>query len=437
MFKKTKRTAVAVSLVTAGALMLGACGSSTGSSAGGITGEISYAFWGSPARADKVNKVIDQFQKAHAGTTVKAEVADYTAYVERLTVRAAGGDLACATGTQSTFLAQYATKDVLLPLDDLIKSGKIDTTNIPKDVMAAGQVNGKQYMIPTGTFVRIIGYNASLVEKAGVAAPTNDMTWEDYSAWLRSLQPKLSSGVYAGENEGGLFFTLTEWVAGHGEKMFTADNKLALSKQTLANYFQYWIDLAKDGAVLPPSSIQEQYAALEQTPIATGKAVSGTRDIPHLYIMQTALAGAGKPSSIKMISIPSESKTQSANVVGSNGISIPKNCTNVDTAAAFINHFANDTDAALAFQSDNGILTNTKAQTALLADANTPAGVKQNVSLLKGLTDSGDLTTSTYPAGLSTLTTELLRLYQAAAFGQIPVQQAVDSFFTSAEKSLK
>jgi multiple sugar transport system substrate-binding protein len=133
--------------------------------------------------------------------------------------------------------------------------------------------------------------------------------------------------------------------------------------------------------------------------------------------------------------MPSESD-DSANVLGSNGISIPENCDNVPTAAAFTNFFANDTDAALAFQSDNGIVTNTAAQQALLDDTETPEGVKRNITTLSALTESGDLTTSTYPEGLATLTTELLRLYQSAAFGEITVDQAVDEFFTSAESAL-
>ena len=106
------------------------------------------------------------------------------------------------------------------------------------------------------------------------------------------------------------------------------------------------------------------------------------------------------------------------------------------TAAACTDYFANDKDAALAFQSDNGIVTNTADQDALLEDPDTPEGVKQNVTTLQRLTDEKDLTTSTYPEGLATLTTELLRLYQSVAFGEISVDDAVDEFFNNAESAL-
>jgi len=433
----TRRTAGWIALAAAGAVTLAGCSGGGDASAptGEVAGEISYSFWGTPARAEKVDEVIGLFETEYPDATVSPEVADYVAYIERLTVRAAGNDLACATGTQSTFLAQYAENGALRPLDDLIESGQIDVANIPEDVLAAGQVDGQQFMVPTGTFVRLLAYNADLVEQTGVDAPTDDLSWEEYGDWLREVQAGLPDGVYAGENEGGLMFTFTSWVIGHGGEMFD-DEGLAFSKETLADYFQFWLDLTEEGVVVPASTIPEQLGALELTPVALGTAASGTRDIPHLYITEQALAGNGKGTAVEAVSIPSEDPEQSANVVGSNGISIPESCDNVATSAAFIDFFANDTDAALAFQSDNGILTNTEAQEALLADADTPEGVKRNVETLQALTEAGDLTTSTYPAGLSTVTNELTRLYQQVAFGEMTVDDAVDAFFTSAEDAL-
>lgn len=436
MSTKMKRTSAVLATVAAGALALTACGGAAAkpTPTGEVEGEISYSFWGSPARAEKVDAVVDLFESAFPDASVSPEVAEYLAYVERLTVRAAGDDLACTTGMQSTFFASYAQNGVLRELDDLIDSGQIDTSDIPEDVMAAGQIDGKQYMIPTGTFVRLMAYNEELINAAGVSAPDDDMSWEDWADWLHELQDGLPAGVYAAENEGGTMFTLTSWVVGHGETMFDEDG-IAFSKETLADFFQYWIDLADDGVAVPPATIPEQNGALELTPIALGKTATGTRDIPHLFIMEQALAGNGQPSAVKAVSMPSESD-ESANVLGSNGIAIPENCDNVVTAAAYTNFFANDPEAGLAFQSDNGIVTNTAVQDALLEDPETPEGVKRNITTLRTLTESGDLTTSTYPEGLATVTTELLRLYQSAAFGEISVDDAVDEFFTSADSAL-
>ena len=201
MPKSTFTRTVPLVAVAATLAVAGCGGGSSGSAAtsGTVQGAITYSFWGSPARAEKVNKVIALYQQKTPGVTVTGEVSDYASYIEKMTVKAAGGGLACAIGTQSTFYAPYAQKDVLLPLDDLIASKAIDVSAIPKEVLAAGQIDGKQYMIPTGTFVRLAAYNVDMVKAAGAPAPTDDMTWEQHAAWLKQVQAGLPKGKYATE----------------------------------------------------------------------------------------------------------------------------------------------------------------------------------------------------------------------------------------------
>ena len=439
MNKRTlrRRLAASGSLLSLG--LVAACGGGDAGSAEAAvteaTGPIDYAYWGSPARAEKVEQVIDLFEAAQDDVTVTGEVADYVAYIERLTVRAAGDDLACATGTQSTFLAQYAQQGAFQDLAPYIDEGLIDTSGIPEDVLAAGQVDGVQYMIPTGTFLRLLAYNTALVEGAGVEPPAADMTWEEYGDWLRELQAGLPDGVFATEIEGANLFTLYSWVTGHGQPMFDG-TELGFDKELLTEWFEFWLALTEDGATVPPERIADQFGALELAPMATGVAATGTRDIPHMHITEQALAGAGQTTTIASVSNPTEDPEQSSNVLGSNGISISSGCENGGAAATWIDFFANDTDAALAFQSDNGILTNTAAQDALLADAATPEGVHQNVTILRDYVAAEDTTTITYPAGVSVLGTELRRVYEDVAFGRSSVEQAVDTFFSEASRAL-
>jgi multiple sugar transport system substrate-binding protein len=434
------RRIAGLALITSVALALTACSSGTSSSSpapsGEASGAITYAFWGSPERADKVNTVIQGFEKKYPKIKVTPNITDYNSYIEKLTVQAAGGTLSCALGTQSTFLSTYASKNTLMPLDDLISSGQIKTSNIPKNVLGAGKIDGKQYMIPTGTFARVVGYNKAELERVGAPMPSTNMTWEKYASWLKAVQKKLPQGEYASEVEGPTMFSLTSWVVGHGKTMFKG-NKLGFDKSLLKEWFDYWISLTKAGVTIPASDIQKQTGTVELAPMSIGEAVIGTRDIPQLAVTATALKGAGKPSDIAYVPMPSEKGGRPATILGSNGISIPANCKNPAAAAAFINFFENDKQANLDFQSDNGVLTNTAAQKALLADSTIPESVKQSVTILSSLTKSGELANTTYPDGLTTLTTELTRDYEAAAFGQMSTDAAVDAFFSAAATALQ
>lgn len=400
-----------------------------------VSGDINLSYWGSPARAEKMGKIIDLFQAKYPAVKVQPEVADYNSYVERLTVRAAGNSLACVVGMQSYFQGEYADKNVLLPLDDYIKSGVIDVSGISKEVLDAGKVDGKQYVIPTGAVVRLLAYNEDMVKSAGVALPKNGMSWDQYATWLKKLQGALPSGTKAAEIEGEYLPTLTSWVIGHGKTMFK-NGKLGFDKQLLADWFNYWLGLQKAGVTVPPSALATESGALETTPLALGQAATGGRDIPQLFITQQTLSAASKGSHVGYITMPTQNKNEPSSFLGINGFAIPRSCDHPEAAAKFISFFNSDPKAGVAFQSDNGVVTSSTQQKALAQDSATPDGVKQSIQILQTLTSDKAVTNTQYPAGIATLRANLARIYEQVAFGKESVSDAVNEFFSSAATTL-
>ena len=419
------------------AFLVTACGGSAAQQLppGEVGGTIGYGYWGNPARSEKAGRVVALFQDAHPGTQVEAQVADYFAYVERLTIRAAGRDMPCVTSLQSTFFAPYAMQGALLPLDDLVAQGAIDVSGIPAGVLESGRAGGRQYMVPTGSYVRPVAYNADLLAELGVPEPEPGWSWDEYVEWLRTIARELPGGTYASELEGATLMSLLSWVAGHGETFFSPTG-LAFPRELLAEFFQLWLDLEREGVTIPPSMIADQIGSLERTPLARGISVVGTRDVPQLTITESALQGAGLGTSVGWASNPTAAGAESANVIGSNGLAIAADCDNVTTAAAYIDFFANDPAAVRAFESDNGVVPSAAAQEALLSDPATAPGVRRSVEILRELSSAGDIAAMTYPQGVTTLTNELRRLFEDLAFGRTDVDSAVESFFSEAERAL-
>jgi len=266
---KRQHSAIALAIILSTAVLTG-CSSSPGSSAPSASesapaslapANITYAFWGNSARADKVNTVIGLFGEAFPQIQVSPDTTDYASYMERLTVQAAGGALACALGTQSYFYTYYANHGVLASLQPYIDSGVIDVSQIPSDVLAKGQVNGVQYMIPTGSFTRMFAYNQDLITSSGAGMPSNGMTWEQYADWLRAVQKGLPAGVYATEDDGQKLETLISWVLGHGGTPFSGTS-LGFSKQTLADFWNFWLGLSNEGVTVPPDQLTAQNGVL-------------------------------------------------------------------------------------------------------------------------------------------------------------------------------
>jgi len=83
----------------------------------------------------------------------------------------------------------YATlvqKNAILPLDDYIASSGVD---LAKFAGATDQVvvDGSLYELPFRNDFWVLFYNKDLFDEAGVAYPTNDMTWDQYDALAREL----------------------------------------------------------------------------------------------------------------------------------------------------------------------------------------------------------------------------------------------------------
>jgi multiple sugar transport system substrate-binding protein len=405
--------------------------------AGKIEGQIEFGFWGNAKRAELAGQVARGFESAHPGVKVQQTVAEFVAFTERLTVQAAASDLPCVTQTQSTFLSSFAKRGAFEPLDDLVKSGALDVSGIPHSVLETARIDGKLYMVPTGLFMRLNLYNAAMAQQNGISEPPQRGTFGAYKQWLLDAQKKLPAGVYAAENQGGNLYTLYSWVAGHGQTFFDEKGALAIKPELLARYFEYWEELRKAGAATPADQLDEVLATPDQTPLARGKALTNTRDIPQLDQVRRTLANANLPSDVKFFANPVEPDALSGNVPGTNGLSIAKNCENVPTAAAFIDYFSNDPSAAVTFQSNNGVVISEKGRAAVLADAKMPAAIKESVNSLSSILDRKDVIAASYPSGYQSLTSLLRRSYESVALkGQKPAD-AAEQFFREASRSLR
>lgn len=97
-------------------------------------------------------------------------------------------------------MLQMADKKQLLPLDDFMKKDNFDTA-VYNGAAEQLQYNGVTYGLPYRSDWYVLYYNKDLFDAAGVAYPSNDMTWDEYN----ELAAKMTSGegsskVYGGHN---------------------------------------------------------------------------------------------------------------------------------------------------------------------------------------------------------------------------------------------
>jgi multiple sugar transport system substrate-binding protein len=398
---------------------------------GPVEGEISFTWWGTGERSRKTEAVMALFQQKFPKAKLQGQpVGDFNTYWQKLTVEAAARNLPDVPQMQVRYLAVFATRRALRPLDDLVQSGAIDVSGIPKVVLDSGRGrDGKLYMVPTGSATNNWFYNVTMAEKAGLPPLASD-TWEQLQKWLLDAKDKMPAGVYASDLRGGGDAEWWAWIASHGQPPFTKSGKLGFPKELMVQYWNWWETLRKAGATVTAAMMQEEPTDNQQGYITLGRVMFDQRPANQLAAIQAPLTASGK-GTLKLAAFPRR-PGGNGQVLVNNGMSIAANCTNVSTAAAWINFFTNDPDGAKAYASDNGAVTVTKLLDAQIAEAAsaTPAR-KEFLQFIKGVID-GKPTIVDFPANYGAVVQAIASNYSNVAFGKASVESAVDTLFSQA-----
>lgn len=407
----------------------------TGPGKGAVSGQIAFSWWGTGERNEKTQAVMNLFQKKYAKANIQGQpTGDFNTYWQKLTVEAAAHNLPDVPQMQVRYMSAYDTRHALRPLDDLVKSGAIDVSGIPKVVVNSGRgPDGKLYMVPTGAATNNWMYNDSMVKAAGLASPTTLTTWDALQKWLLEAKDKLPTGVYAADLGGDDDSQWWAWMATHGYKVFTKSGKLGFPKSAMVAFWNWWEKLRKEGATTPAAMHQEQPTSNTQTYLALGKVMFDEAPSNQLAAYQAAISAAGK-GSMSVAALPKTAKGN-GQVLINNGMSIAANTTNLSTSAAWVNFFTNDPQGAAAYASDNGAVTVTKLLNSQIAAAdNLPPGTKQYLQFIKQVI-AGKPTIVDFPANYQAVVLSLMNNYSNVSFGKSSVESAVDAFFNDANSA--
>lgn len=137
-----------------------------------------------------IEPMVQAYMAAHPNVSIELINISANDYDDKVAVMLAGGDTTDIISVKD--MPQYAgmvAKKELLPLDSYIKKDGIDLkgyAGITDDI----SVGGALYALPYRSDIWVLFYNKDLFDKAKVAYPTNDMTWDQYATLAR----RMSSG---------------------------------------------------------------------------------------------------------------------------------------------------------------------------------------------------------------------------------------------------
>ncbi|CAN5331444.1 sugar ABC transporter substrate-binding protein [soil metagenome] len=280
-----RRTALKLAAGLSATVMLAALGScSTGSSEEG-SGDVTLEFaqWWEPELPDGAFQgIIDDFEAANPGITVKLLSGPYSSTKEQLFAGAASGTMSDVVGLDGAWVSDFAKQGAITDLTALMKEQGMDDSDLASQI----QIGGATYMIPVVNFVYPMFTNTDLLAQAGVdAVPTTRTEFADAakkitdlgtaSGWVLPLSLEAPNGI---QND------VMSWNWASGGTMLTKDGKPDLTNSDTESAVDYVKSLWDDGVIAPGSFTMKEQDKVEE--FTNGRVGMMIDSLSHINLIQ-------------------------------------------------------------------------------------------------------------------------------------------------------
>jgi multiple sugar transport system substrate-binding protein len=421
---------MAVMVITAvGSAWAGGAGQQRGS--GDVT--LRFSWWGANERNARMNQVIDLFEQQHPGIKVSREYTSWGDYWTKFTTQAAAGTQPEVSLHVMQSVQEYVNKGVLLPLDDYVKSGKINIADWSGAAVSPGVINGKQYAIVYALVAQGVLYNTKILQDAGVAQPSEDWNYDEFKQYCLDLKQKLPSNVFAIESAATSDHAVEIFMRSRGKSVYSADGRsLGFTKDDLIAWWAIWEDLRKAGAV--PSAVlsAELYnAPYEQTLFGSNRAALIFQNGNLIPTFQNLTSGE-----VRIIREPRANKNIPGDFFQPTMFGISPKSQHVNEAVTFIDWMVNNVEANLIFKAEYGVPGDPDVSKALENIASDTEKKNYQYSA-RIFADATVPPSSARAEGSATIFDPMMRLiYEEVSTDAISIQQGVDRFFNEAGAQL-
>ncbi len=418
--------------------ILEGCGTSAGTTAAQSgppkTATIDVAWWGAALRDQLTEKVMKEFEQQHPGWHTTPTFSNFSDYFNEMNVKAAASSLPDVIQLGGSYVPQYAGEGQLLDLNPYLGGKPLDISGFDQGQLNQGTVSGKLYAITLGGNMPAMIYNATLLEKAGMSPPPDNVSWSQFAAYCKQLQAKLPSGVYALDDNSGTGGPGMEvWIRQLQAGQYTSAGQLAYGAATVESWLQWWAQLRNAKAVVPGTveAAAIQNGSNQGTPLVLGKAVFTL--IWSNYLTQYApLMNA----SLGMTRYPTGGKQAGDFIQMSQSFSVSAHSRYPYVAAAFINLCVNDPTAIKTLGVERGIPAAARTQKILESSSTLTPTDRAEVAFMNKY---GPLTrplTALDPAKSGALTMLIENAAQSVALGTASVSQAAATYISAAQRAL-
>ncbi len=263
-------------VVVTASLLLAACGgggapaatqapASNPPAAGGAPVQITYMEWGDPAELDVWKAIVSDFEAANPNIKVDVQVSDWDSYWTKLKTLLAANTPPDVFAMDAPLFKDYQSRGVLLNLQPYIDKNPGMLDGLYPNTLTAYQSPDGYFGLPRDFQTIVVFYNEDMFDKAGVAYPKSDWTYDDLRATAKSLT-KDTNGDGKIDQFGYVIDPwdfepgMSEIIWAYGGDLISADHtKTLLGEPKARQAFQFLHDMMFVDKSIPDPNTTSQY----------------------------------------------------------------------------------------------------------------------------------------------------------------------------------
>lgn len=232
--------------------------------------KIRATVWVGQAERDALAKMTDTYLQKQSNVTVEwINIQGGGPYGrDKLQTMIAGGDAPDLMMLNTGQFEGLASRNILRALDDLVRTDGLDLNIFWPQAIEGSKYQGKLYALPRDMSNVILYYNKDLFDKAGVAYPTDDWTWDHFLEASKKLTLDKDKDGKVDQWGFGLLNVVWVWagfVWGNGGEILSADRKQCnLQDPKTVEALKFYFGLLTEHKVAPPpGALPEQASATD------------------------------------------------------------------------------------------------------------------------------------------------------------------------------
>ncbi|MGZ6346642.1 MAG: ABC transporter substrate-binding protein, partial [Anaerolineales bacterium] len=149
--------------------------------------QITYMEWGDPAELDVWKAIVTDFEAANPNIKVNVEVSDWDTYWTKLKTLLAANTPPDVFAMDAPLYLDYQSRGVLLNLQPYIDSNPGMLDGLFPNTLTAYQTPDGYFGMPRDFQTIVVFYNKDMFDKAGVAYPQPNWTYDDLRVTAKAL----------------------------------------------------------------------------------------------------------------------------------------------------------------------------------------------------------------------------------------------------------